>query len=101
MLIDTAIFRKMPKPWFLLRYIEADQKFLGEDWFFCEQLEKLGIRPYVDHEISLELEHFGSVGFDHSMVPMGALEEAGMASMEGECTPLANVPVYEDWQVTI
>lgn len=68
MLIDASVFRKLPKPWFSVRYLEEHDEFVGEDWFFCEQLEKMGTEIYVDHELSKEVFHVGPLRFGHELV---------------------------------
>lgn len=74
MLIDLAILKEMPKPWFELRYNEKEQQFVGEDWFFCEQVQKAGHDIYVDHELSRLVGHVGNFQFTHGHIP-AALEE--------------------------
>lgn len=44
MLIDTRVFREMPKPWF-------NSTGCGEDWFFCHRCSKYGIPRYVDTRV--------------------------------------------------
>lgn len=68
MLLDLSIFDKMPKPWFNTRYLEEIDDFVGEDWWFCEQAEKLGIPIYVEHEASLGVDHIGPWRFGHDGV---------------------------------
>lgn len=65
MLIDLSIFTTLPKPWFNMEYRAEHDDFVGEDWFFCEQLERAGIPIFVDHELSLEIGHKGSYIFEH------------------------------------
>lgn len=63
MLIDCKIFRSLPKPWFNTRWDEALQDHVGEDWVFCENLERAGVPIYVDQELSVYIGHVGSYTF--------------------------------------
>ncbi|MBM3272839.1 hypothetical protein FJY94_06275 [Candidatus Kaiserbacteria bacterium] len=70
MLIDLSIFATLPKPWFNMEYRAEYDDFVGEDWYFCEVLERAGIPIFVDHELSREVGHKGSYIFEHSDIPM-------------------------------
>ena len=66
MLIDLKIFRYIEKPWFGMRWEE--EYLVGEDWWFCERVERAGFRVYVDHGVSNEVRHWsGETGFGHEM----------------------------------
>lgn len=68
MLINMEVFKKIPKPWFEIRYNAEHDEYIGEDWFFCEQLEKAGIPIFVDHDMSKEIGHTGHLTFTHEMI---------------------------------
>ena len=68
MLIDLGVVQKVPKPWFGVEWHEGMNEFVGEDWFFCQQLEKAGVEIWVDHDVSLEVGHVGSFTFTHDYV---------------------------------
>ncbi len=68
MLIEMYLFSQIEPPWFMLEFNAAEDKYMGEDWWFCRLLEKLGIWVYVDHDLSLEVEHIGTCGYTHEMV---------------------------------
>jgi hypothetical protein len=59
MLIDLGVLASVPKPWFSIVYDDTMKDETGEDWFFCEQLEKAGIPRYVDHDASKYVGHIG------------------------------------------
>ncbi len=65
-LIEARVFAQMPKPWFLIEYIEkADGAFFrGEDIYFSEKAKAAGFHPMVDHDLTKETTHIGSVGWD-------------------------------------
>ena len=47
MLVQTRVFREMPKPWF-------NSTGCGEDWFFCFRCAKHGIERWVDTRVKAE-----------------------------------------------
>ena len=65
-LVEARVFKAMPKPWFNVEYIEKDGKprFVGEDIYFCEKAKAYGFAPMVDHDLTKETAHIGSVAFD-------------------------------------
>lgn len=63
MLIKTSVFLEMPKPWFPVTWLDAEQRWVGEDWGFCEKLERLGIPIWVDHDASALVGHWGQKNY--------------------------------------
>lgn len=65
-LIEARVFLAMSKPWFMIEYIDKDDErvFRGEDFYFCEKAKAAGFQPVVDHDLSKETTHVGSVGFN-------------------------------------
>lgn len=68
MLVDLDWVRKMPKPWFNVTYNSQLGEYTGEDWYFCEELEKIGAGIYVDHDLSREIGHRGMLTYTHQLV---------------------------------
>lgn len=68
MLVKLSTVKAMPKPWFSVTYRAEQAEFVGEDWFFCEQLEKLGCKIYIDHDLSREVGHVGNFTYSHEVV---------------------------------
>jgi hypothetical protein len=64
-LIEARVFEAMPKPWFLIEYIEHENGgvFRGEDSYFCEKAKAAGFHPMVDHDLTKETAHVGSVAW--------------------------------------
>jgi len=46
---------------------------MGEDFYFCEQARMLGYDIWIDDALSVDLQHLGTVAFNHSMVKSGLL----------------------------
>jgi len=71
-LIKRVVFESMPEPWFWLsmngrsttesldHYMNG---ILGEDYHFCDKAREHGIRIWMDTELSLEVVHWGQMGF--------------------------------------
>ena len=60
MMIKSTVFHDIKKPWFPVKWIESEQRWQGEDWGFCEKLEKAGIPVWVDHDTSALVGHWGN-----------------------------------------
>ena len=65
-LIEARVFQAMEKPWFDLEYVNFDPEpaHVGEDIYFCEKAKHAGFQPMVDHDLTKETAHIGSVAFD-------------------------------------
>ena len=72
MLLETTLLRRLGEPWFDMTWInipEYDEpQLVGEDWKLCERLEEEGIPIYVDHDLSKEIGHIGTLHHTHSYV---------------------------------
>lgn len=62
-LIEARVFAALAKPWFGNEYDDATGDFLGEDLYFGEKAKAAGFTPMVDHDLTKETTHIGSVGF--------------------------------------
>lgn len=69
MLIDLAIMEKIQKPWFEIRWNAEEEQHVGEDWFFCEQVEKAGFDIFIDHDVSRQIGHEGDFIYTHQHIP--------------------------------
>lgn len=70
MLLDLNLFKRdgMTGPWFNQRWNKENNAYVGEDWAFCEKLEKAGVNIYVDQALSGEVCHIGKLSYGHDMV---------------------------------
>lgn len=67
-LIDTAVFRRIPFPWFE-NYRDRDRSiWVGEDVDFCLKAKAAGIQPMCDEALSQTVAHIGSFEYklDHA-----------------------------------
>lgn len=69
MLIELTAMKGVAKPWFESVYSHAEGQFIGEDWYFCQLMEKAGVDIYVDHDLSKKVGHIGQFNFTHSNIP--------------------------------
>ena len=69
-LIEARVFKEMAKPWFSNEWFQHEGEWipLGEDIYFCEKAKHAGFAPMVDHDLTKETAHIGSVAFDTEML---------------------------------
>lgn len=70
MLLDLEKLRHIPLPWFGITWRPNVEDYQGEDWFFCEVLEKNKIPIYIDHDLSWQIGHVGKMEYKHDLVPV-------------------------------
>ena len=71
MLIDLNIFKReelKQRPYFNQPWNEELDSYVGEDWSFCERLERAGVKLYVDQDVSAEVGHLGTLNYQHDLV---------------------------------
>jgi hypothetical protein len=59
MLINLSVFDDMPQPWFDTP--NETGVFTGEDVYFCQQARSGGYPVHIDHDLSQNVRHQGSV----------------------------------------
>lgn len=64
MLIKMSVFDKLDVPYFNFGW-NNEVGFVGEDWYFCEQLTRKGIDLWIDHDLSKEIGHIGPYQYSH------------------------------------
>lgn len=67
MLLHIPSIKHIEAPRFNLQW-RVDDDFIGEDWYFCEKLEKAGIPIFIDHDISKVIGHIGEFTYTHDYV---------------------------------
>jgi hypothetical protein len=65
MLIKTEVFKKLPLPWFNVSYLPTVNMFVGEDIYFCKLAQAHWFKVYIDHDLSKEVRHTGTMDFTH------------------------------------
>lgn len=67
-LTETAVFKKLSKPYFKTSWSEQLQDHVGEDFNLCYDLTALGYEILIDNNVSLKVQHLGTFAFSHSLV---------------------------------
>ena len=71
-LIKREVFEKVPKPWFTTGWLTDENgeplSVISEDAYFFRKCKEHGFQPYVDHALSQNIGHVGSVVFTHDML---------------------------------
>ena len=73
MLVDMTITEQMARPRFQTSWIEDSRDHMGEDFYFCSRARELGHTIWIDDKLSMDLQHLGTVAFNHGMVRKGLL----------------------------
>lgn len=68
MLVKLSVFDKIGDGVWDMKYLPEVGTYQGEDWSFCEALEKADIPIFVDHEASQLVGHVGEFEFTHDYV---------------------------------
>ncbi len=80
--IRTEVFTQIEKPWFTFDYVPELGVFRGEDYSFFEKAKALGYECYVDHDISKQVYHVGSFGFNPLMLSVVDGQSAPISAPE-------------------
>ena len=59
MLVETAVYEHLDKPWHMLGWNEKRQTAIGEDVYFCRKAAAIGAETWIDHDLSKEIGHVG------------------------------------------
>jgi len=81
MLIKANVFAALSEPWFETPWRHDKRGYIGEDVFFCQKAAAAGFKIHIDHDVSKEIGHIGTLEFkhDHTWV-MRDLEEQEKAT---------------------
>jgi hypothetical protein len=60
-LLDLDAMRNIPKPHFEVRWNDEKQVYTGEDMYFCRKLTGAGEKIFIDHDLSNQCGHVGSL----------------------------------------
>jgi len=62
--IATEVFKKIDSPWFDFEWLSERNCFRGEDHFFSRKAHEAGYETLIDHDISKQVNHLGTFGFN-------------------------------------
>lgn len=68
MLVKTEVFDKIGLPYFMIGFSVKTQEYTGEDIFFCRKARQAGYEVFIDHDLSKEIKHTGSLDFQHDHI---------------------------------
>lgn len=68
MLIAVSVFDKIGMGVWDMKYLPEADTYQGEDWTFCEACEKAGIKIWVEHDVSRQIGHIGTLEYTHDYV---------------------------------
>lgn len=84
MLIDTSVFAKLTMPWFQTTFQPHDpENWMSDDVWFCDKARQAGYEIWVDHDLSLQVQHINNFPFHHGLVEVPA-EAKSLADMAKE-----------------
>ena len=76
-LTETALFARLPQPWFERKWHAAAfsgelEHWMGEDKWLCAAALEIGVTPMIDHELSNRVGHIGDFTYLNEHVALGA-----------------------------
>lgn len=66
-LVKKEVYQKVPDPHYLQQYIKEIDEELGEDVYFCVEAQKAGYQIWIDHELSKDIAHIGTLYFNYNL----------------------------------
>jgi hypothetical protein len=76
MLIDLAVMKDIPEPWFPITWHREQKTYVGEDVYFAHLLQNNAVPMFIDHDLSKLVTHVGVFEYTTALsdlrVPDGA-----------------------------
>jgi hypothetical protein len=66
-LVKREVYEKVPQPHYLQEYVPELNLEIGEDIYFCQQVQKAGYQIWCDQELSREVAHIGIFHFNYNL----------------------------------
>jgi hypothetical protein len=92
MLVDLDAIASLQSPLFEVKWADYGD-YVGEDWYFCQRLQEIGIKPIVDHWASWHTGHIGNIPFTHELVIAGIKMKQFHAERKRKLEEVASVAV--------
>ena len=70
-LVRREVFEAIPQPWFLCHWDPAVEGYYTEDVYFCDRAREVGFEVWVDHGLSRDVAHIGTVAWRFRSKPNG------------------------------
>lgn len=81
-LMQAQILTRLPEnePWFWFGRSDSGETHVGEDVWFCTMARKAGVKIYVDHDLSKDCAHCGTLEYklEHAQAMAEMAEEEGL-----------------------
>lgn len=62
-MVAREVFEQTPFPWFEHDYDHQEKRAIGEDTWFCWLAQQAGFPVFVDHDLSKDIRHAGSLEY--------------------------------------
>jgi len=66
-MVKREVYERVPQPHYLQEFIPSLNLEIGEDIFFCQQVQKAGYEIWCDQELSKEVAHIGIFHFNYNL----------------------------------
>jgi hypothetical protein len=66
-LVKREVYERVPQPHYLQEYVPELNLEIGEDIYFCQQVQKAGYQIWCDQELSREVAHIGIFHFNYNL----------------------------------
>lgn len=68
-LLDLSVLSKLERPYFQTIWNPETEAITAEDVYFCRKLKSVGIKIYVDHDVSQNVGHIGNMNYNLNSYP--------------------------------
>ncbi len=86
LLVETAVYEHLDKPWHQLGWHPEKKHVVGEDVYFCRMARGIGAPTFIDHDLTKEIGHIGYRTFTYKDAL--AARPGLIAKQKGEGTTL-------------
>lgn len=59
LLVETAVYEHLEKPWHSLAWHPEQGRMIGEDVYFCRKARAIGASTFIDHDLTKQIGHIG------------------------------------------
>jgi hypothetical protein len=66
-MVHRSVYEKTPGPYYLQEFVPELNLEIGEDIFFCQQVQKAGFEIWCDQALSREVAHIGIFHFNYNL----------------------------------
>ena len=74
-LIETSVFKRLKPPFFSMEWVAEYQAYCGEDVYFTQYAQSIGVDCWIDHSVSRDIKHIGTMAYGHDQVELPEMKE--------------------------